>query len=52
MEAEEAAAGWSKKNKNPTWQCGEHLIPGQVCVYHCLLDGVNCDHSIIDFPLI
>ena len=25
VEAEEAAAGWSKKNKNPTWQCGEQL---------------------------
>ena len=20
---EEEVAGWSKKNKNPTWQCGE-----------------------------
>ena len=28
MMAEEAAeeAGWSKKNKNPTWQCGEQQI--------------------------
>ena len=27
-EAEAAeAAGWSKKNKNPTWQCGESRKP-------------------------
>ena len=33
--AEAEAAGWSKKNKNPTWQCGEKR---QVALFKELTD--------------